>query len=65
MLRIKSHSMDLPACLPAAACLAMCHVLCASIKHSTPMPWLQWLTYWVCYSTLLSVEWVAWGFLMW
>jgi receptor expression-enhancing protein 5/6 len=25
----------------------------------------QWLTYWVCYSTLLSLETVAWSLLIW
>ena len=30
-----------------------------------PPPCLQWLTYWVCYATLLSIETVAWGFLIW
>lgn len=25
----------------------------------------QWLMYWVCYATLISLEKVAWGFLIW
>ncbi|KAI3431684.1 hypothetical protein D9Q98_004730 [Chlorella vulgaris] len=25
----------------------------------------QWLTYWVCYATLISLETVAWSFLIW
>jgi hypothetical protein len=28
-------------------------------------PAAQWLTYWVCYSTLLSLETVAWSLLIW
>lgn len=46
---------------PAVRCMRMTAGPAAPVLSPSP----QWLMYWVCYSVLLSVEQVAWPFLIW